>query len=88
MGSLDAGHPVGFLAVITTEESAGCVLDGRGVTEVEVGQVVADHDLLVDFPSSAAIFRKASADAERYVATPVCAEQTTVSEDEEVPWIT
>ncbi len=64
MVPLDAGHPVAFLTIIADEESAGCVLDGRGVAEVGVGQVIANHDLPVDFPGSAAVFRKASTDAE------------------------
>jgi hypothetical protein len=87
MVPLDAGHPVGFLAVITNEESTGCVLDGRGVTEVTIGQIIANYYLLVDIPGSTAVFRKASADAERCGATAVCAEQATVSEDEEVAWV-
>ncbi len=84
---MDACHPIWFLAVITAEESAGCVLDSRGVAEVGVGQVVADHDLLVYIPGSAAVFRKASTDAERCDATAVCAEQATISENEEVTWM-
>jgi len=82
----DAGHPVKFLAIIAAEESARFVLNGYGVAEVGVGQVVADHNLLVDFPGSAAVFGKASTDAEWCDATAVCAEQTTILKDEEMAW--
>ena len=80
----DAGYPVVVLAVITGEEPAGCVLDGRGVAEVIIGQVVANYYLPVDIPGPAAVFRQASADTEWCEPAAVCAEQASILEDEQV----